>query len=97
MGEFDQHLLTIITFFPLVTALGLMATSIIASALGASGLPATLWKPVALASTILSFLLSLRLFATFDPIANWLPADGTQTAGFPSTASTTSWVSMASA
>ena len=68
MGEFDQHLLTIITFFPLVTALGLMGTSILASCLGANGLPASLWKPIALASTILTFLLSLRLFAIFDPI-----------------------------
>jgi NADH-quinone oxidoreductase subunit M len=85
MGAIDQYLLTIITFFPLVTALGLMATSIIASAIGASGLPATLWKPVALATTILSFLLSLRLFATFDPIqtgfqlmehSRWIPEYG---------------------
>jgi len=85
MGEIDQYLLTIITFFPLVTALGLMGTSIIASALGATGLPATLWKPVALASTILTFLLSLRLFATFDPVrtgfqlmehSRWIPEYG---------------------
>ena len=85
MGEFDQYLLTIITFFPLVTALGLMGTSIIAAALGATGLPATLWRPVALASTILTFLLSLRLFAIFDPIqtgfqlmehSRWIPEYG---------------------
>lgn len=85
MGEFDQYLLTIITFFPLVTALGLMGTSIIAAALGATGLPAALWKPVALASTILTFLLSLRLFAIFDPIqtgfqlmehGRWIPEYG---------------------
>ena len=68
MGEFDQYLLTIITFFPLVTALGLMATSIAASVLGTDGLPAALWKPIALASSILTFLLSLRLFALFDPL-----------------------------
>ena len=85
MGEFDQSLVTFITFFPLLTALGLMGTSIIASALGASGLPATLWKPIALASTILTFLLSLRLFAIFDPIqtgfqlmehGSWIPDYG---------------------
>jgi len=87
MGEFDQHLLTIITFFPLVTALGLMATSILAKLLGADGLPASLWKPIALASSILTFLLSLRLFAVFDPLetgfqlvehAPWIPEYGIQ-------------------
>jgi NADH-quinone oxidoreductase subunit M len=87
MGEFDQYLLTIITFFPLVTALALMATSILASLLGANGLPATLWKPIALASSLLTFLLSLRLFAIFDPLetgfqlveyAPWIPEYGIQ-------------------
>jgi len=85
MGEIDQYLLTIITFFPLVTALGLMATSILASLLGANGLPAALWKPIALASSILTFLLSVRLFALFDPLqtgyqlveyAPWIPEYG---------------------
>ncbi len=85
MGEIDQNLLTIITFFPLVTALGLMATSILASLLGANGLPAALWKPIALASSILTFLLSVRLFALFDPLqtgyqlveyAPWIPEYG---------------------
>jgi NADH-quinone oxidoreductase subunit M len=85
MGEFDQYLLTIITFFPLVTALGLMGTSILASALGVTGLPAALWKPIALASSILTFLLSLRLFAVFDPLETgfqleehvpWIPEYG---------------------
>jgi NADH-quinone oxidoreductase subunit M len=85
MGEFDQYLLTIITFFPLVTALGLMGTSILASLLGVDGLPAALWKPIALASSILTFLLSLRLFAVFDPLETgfqlvehvpWIPEYG---------------------
>jgi NADH-quinone oxidoreductase subunit M len=85
MGEFDQYLLTIITFFPLVTALGLMGTSILASLLGVNGLPAALWKPIALASSILTFLLSLRLFAVFDPLETgfqlvehvpWMPEYG---------------------
>jgi len=87
MGEIDQHLLTIITFFPLVTALGLMGTSILARLLGAKGLPAALWKPIALASSILTFLLSLRLVAVFDPLqtgfqlvehAPWIPEYGIQ-------------------
>jgi len=68
MGEFDQHLLSYITFFPLVTALLLMGTSVLASLLGVEGLPATLWRPIALASSILTFLLSVRLFAVFDPL-----------------------------
>jgi NADH-quinone oxidoreductase subunit M len=85
MGEIDQYLLTIITFFPLVTALGLMATSILASVLGVDGLPAAIWKPIALASSILTFLLSLRLFAVFDPLETgfqlveyvpWIPEYG---------------------
>jgi NADH-quinone oxidoreductase subunit M len=87
MGLIDQHLLTIITFFPLVTALGLMAISILASLLGANGLPAALWKPIALASSILTFLLALRLFVVFDPLqtgyqlveyAPWIPEYGIQ-------------------
>ncbi|MCH8082756.1 MAG: NADH-quinone oxidoreductase subunit M [Myxococcales bacterium] len=85
MGEFDQYLLSIITFFPLLTALGLMGTSILASLLGVNGLPATLWKPIALASSILTFLLSLRMFAVFDPLETdfqlvehvpWIPEYG---------------------
>jgi NADH-quinone oxidoreductase subunit M len=55
--------------------------------LGADGLPASLWKPIALASSILTFLLSLRLFAVFDPLetgfqlvehAPWIPEYGIQ-------------------
>ncbi len=68
MGGIDEHLLTIITFFPLAVALGLMATSIIGSALGADGLPDSLWQAVALAGTTLTFLLSLYLYAAFDPL-----------------------------
>ena len=67
MGELvETHLLTIITFFPLLVGVGLLVSSGLASALGASGLPASLWRAVALASTLLTFLLSLRLFAAFD-------------------------------
>ncbi len=85
MGDFDQYLLTIVTFFPLVTALGLMGTSVLASLLGVGGLPAALWKPIALASSILTFLLSLRLWAVFDPLETgfqlveyvpWIPEYG---------------------
>ncbi len=68
MGLIDENLLTLITFFPLVTGLGLLATSVLATMLGARGMPAPLWRGLALASTTLTFLLSLRLFATFDPV-----------------------------
>jgi NADH-quinone oxidoreductase subunit M len=85
MGLLDDKLLTIITFFPLVTALGLLATSVLGAFLGTRGLPAPLWRAVAVASTTLNFLLSLRLFFSFDPVstgfqfieyAPWLPAYG---------------------
>ncbi|MHC4862003.1 MAG: complex I subunit 4 family protein, partial [Planctomycetota bacterium] len=85
MGFLDDSLLTVVTFFPLATALGLLATSVLASFLGADGLPAPLWRAVGLASTTLTFLLSLRLFASFAPSdsgfqfvehAPWLPEYG---------------------
>jgi NADH-quinone oxidoreductase subunit M len=85
MGIIDDNLLTLLTFFPLWTALALLGTSLIASALGANGLPKLLWKPIALASTLITFLLSLRLFAVFDPLRTgfqlaehspWIPEFG---------------------
>ncbi|MDH3213126.1 MAG: NADH-quinone oxidoreductase subunit M [Myxococcales bacterium] len=66
MGVMDEYLLGFITFFPLLVGLGLLATSVLSSVLGATGLPASLWRAVGLASTVLTFLLSLRLFAAFD-------------------------------
>ena len=68
MGIIDDNLLTFLTFFPLWTALGLLGTSVVASMVGASGLPNSLWKPIALASSLITFLLSLRLFVVFDPL-----------------------------
>ncbi|MEE9607962.1 MAG: NADH-quinone oxidoreductase subunit M [Myxococcota bacterium] len=67
MGLLDEYLLSFITFFPLATGVGLLATSALASLRGSAGLPAPLWRAVALGSTTLTFLLSLRLFTAFDP------------------------------
>jgi NADH-quinone oxidoreductase subunit M len=85
MGFLDDNLLTIITFFPLVTALGLLATSVLGVFLGTKGLPAPLWRAVGLACTMLTFFLSLRLFFSFDAVSTgfqfveytaWLPEYG---------------------
>jgi NADH-quinone oxidoreductase subunit M len=66
VGVLDGSLLSFITFFPLLVALGLLATSALATVLGANGLPSSIWRAVGLASTVLTFLVSLRLFAAFD-------------------------------
>jgi NADH-quinone oxidoreductase subunit M len=68
MGILDETLLSFILFFPLVVALGLLATSLLATTLGTSGLPDSLWRSVGLASTLLNFLVSVYLYATFDPL-----------------------------
>ena len=68
MALLDDNLLSIITFLPAVGALVLLATGVLAIPLGARGLPPQLWRAVALACTILTFLLSLRLFFSFDPV-----------------------------
>ena len=67
MGLLDEYQLSFITFFPLATGVGLLATSALASLRGSAGLPAPLWRAVALGSTTLTFLLSLRLFTAFYP------------------------------
>ena len=66
MGLLDNYLLTAITFFPLAVGLGLVATSVLAGVLRSRGLPASLWRAVGLASSLLTFLLSLRLLVRFD-------------------------------
>ena len=85
MGLFDQYLLTIITFLPLVTGAALLGTGAVAIALGRSGLPPALWRAVGLGSTGLTFALSLRLLTAFDPTltgfqlveyASWIPGYG---------------------
>ncbi len=58
MSALDQHLLTVITFLPLATGLVLLLLR---------GLPEIAWRGVALGSTIATFVLSVQLFARFDP------------------------------
>jgi NADH-quinone oxidoreductase subunit M len=79
---FDSNLLTWVTFAPLATAVGLLALHVLARAAGTSGLPAPLWRALGLASTLFTFLISLRLWAGYDPTntafqfieyAPWLP------------------------
>ena len=85
MGWFDPYLLSLVTFLPLATALLLLGTSVLARLLNAGGLPAQLWRAFGLASTTLTFLISLRLFSEFDSTepgfqfveyAPWLPQYG---------------------
>ncbi len=73
MSILDAHLLTIMVFLPFATALGLTLVR---------GLPESTWRAIGWASTALTFLLSMRLFAGFDPkrsgyqfveTAEWLP------------------------
>jgi len=67
MGSIDPYLLTIVTFLPLFTGVLLLATGVLATVMGRSGLPPALWRAVGLSSTGMTFLLSLRLFSAFDP------------------------------
>jgi len=62
-----EHLITTVTFLPLATGLLLLATGVIANALGGSGLPPSLWRTVGFGSTGVTFLLSLGFFRRFDP------------------------------
>lgn len=85
MEYLDQNLLSLITFLPLVTGLGLLGAGLLGSILGSRGLSPQVWRVAALASTSLTFLLSLRLFAGFDAsqtgfqfieYGSWLPDYG---------------------
>jgi NADH-quinone oxidoreductase subunit M len=76
MELLDSRLLTIVTFLPLATGLVLLFFR---------SLPEAAWKAIALASTTLTFVLSLGLWAGFDATdpsyqfveyATWLPAWG---------------------
>ncbi|HEX5066672.1 MAG TPA: NADH-quinone oxidoreductase subunit M [Myxococcota bacterium] len=61
------HLLTLVTFLPLAVGLALLATSAVARALGAEGLPASVWRLTGLLTTVATFAFSLRLWTGFDP------------------------------
>ncbi len=74
-----------ITFLPLGTGLLLVLGWAVARMLGGEGLPSSLWRAIAFASSAVTFLLSLRLFARFDATvvgfqftehAPWIPDYG---------------------
>ena len=67
MDEYGGSLITLVTFLPLLTGLVLLGSSAAARVVGARELPAPLWRLVGLASTLLTFVLSLGLFTGFDP------------------------------
>ncbi len=80
MGYLDDNLISLVTFLPLATALGLLAPRVFGR-----DLPSDIWRGMALAMTTLTFLLSLWMWAEFDPAqpgfqlqehAAWLPAFG---------------------
>ena len=79
------NLLSWVTFAPLLTGVILIAVDGFAGTLGSRGLPAQVWRGIALGSTLFTFLLSLLLWAQFDPTetafqfveyAPWLPQFG---------------------
>ena len=79
------HLLTLVTFLPLGVGVALLATAAVARALGSEGLPEGVWKIAGLATTLVTFAFSLRLWTGFDPTeigfqfveyAPWLPDYG---------------------
>jgi len=83
----QDQLITWVMFLPLVTGLLLLGAGAVASALGTEGLPPRLWKSLGAASTVVTFLLSLRLIARFDPTQTgyqfveylpWIPELGIQ-------------------
>lgn len=81
----EAHLLSTVTFLPLATGVLLLLASLFVQWSGGGGLPHTVWRGVALASTTFTFLISLLLFSGFDVSdpgyqfiehAPWLPAWG---------------------
>jgi NADH-quinone oxidoreductase subunit M len=73
-GIIEPQLLSIVTFFPFVTALALLVTG--------TRLPDSLWRAIGLGSCAITFVLTLRLFTLFDPTrtgfqfvqhAPWIP------------------------
>src|SRR3990172_9129488 len=63
----DQNLLSLITFLPFATGLVLLGSGALAALTGWRSLPDLVWRAAGLGSTWGSFLLSLVLFARFDP------------------------------
>ncbi len=76
-GMIESQLLTIVTFFPLATALLLLVSG--------PRLPDSLWRSVALGSAAINFVFALQMFTLFDPTrkgfqfvehAAWIPSWG---------------------
>ena len=81
----NDVLLSLVTFLPLATALLLGGSGLLAAALGVPGPPAAFWRGAGLVGTLLTFLISLRLFSGFDATvtdfqfvehAPWIPSFG---------------------
>jgi NADH-quinone oxidoreductase subunit M len=60
----DSHLLSLVSFLPLGIALAMLAVDQLAR--GAGGLAAPIWKAGALAASVVTFALSLRLWTGYD-------------------------------
>ncbi len=84
MTFLDAQLLSVIVFLPLAAGLLLLLAQVVIGLLGGE-LPDSAWRGVGIGSTLLTFLLSVQLFAQFDPAAPgfqfvdygaWLPAYG---------------------
>lgn len=65
--QLDYQLITWVTFLPLLMGLLLLIAGGIARTLGTEGLPDSLWRSIGTGSMVVTFLLSLQLFAHFDP------------------------------
>ena len=85
MPDLQQNLVSWVTFLPLLTGVGLLVTHALMRSFGTGGLPVRAWKGVALGSSLFTFLLSLLIWAVYDPTepgyqlieyARWLPAFG---------------------
>jgi NADH-quinone oxidoreductase subunit M len=81
----SENLVSLVTFLPLAVGVVLLASGAVARALGAEGLPASVWRAAGLVTTLVTFGLSLRLYSGFDPTetglqfleyAPWLPEYG---------------------
>jgi NADH-quinone oxidoreductase subunit M len=77
-----SNLLTWITFLPMATGVLLLVLHGLVRGMGASGLPASLWRGIGLAGALATFVISLRLWTGYDPTntafqfveyAPWLP------------------------
>jgi NADH-quinone oxidoreductase subunit M len=70
MGPYiEGHVLTVVVFLPLATAVGLMLSSMLASfLLRSEGLPPTVWRAIGMGSATVTFLLSvIGVWGGFDP------------------------------